>query len=259
MILALDVGNTNIVIGCIDQTGVHFRGRISTDKDKTEMEYAVLFKTIFEINNIDTSAFEGVIISSVVPPLKPVLSDALVTVTGLYPVTVDIKKNHGLKIKMDNPMQMGSDLLVDSVAALAEYPAPVIIFDMGTATTVSVLDKEGSYIASIILPGVQISQEALSGRTSQLPKISYEAPQDGILAKNTIDSMKSGLVYGTASMIDGIVERIEDELKEKATVIATGGLAKCVTEHCNCNVIYDDDLLLKGLWILWNKYKQKNL
>ena len=256
MILALDVGNTNIVIGCVDENGVKFRERISTDSNKTEMEYAVLFKTIIELHKIDVKTLDGVMISSVVPPLKPVLRDALSAVTGLVPVNVNVKGNHGLKINMDNPRQMGCDLLVDSVAALAEYPAPIIIFDMGTATTVSVLDKYGVYISSIILPGIQISQDALSGRTSQLPRISYEAPEGGILAKNTIDSMKSGLVYGTAAMMDGLVERIEEELGEKASVIATGGLARFVSEHCRRKIVCDDDLLLKGLWILWKKQKR---
>jgi type III pantothenate kinase len=255
MILALDVGNTNIVIGCISDEKIYFVGRLSTDIERTEEEHAITFKNIIEMYGVDISEIEGAIISSVVPPLINVLTDAVTKITGKEPLVVGPGVKTGLNILMDNPAQLGSDQVVDAIAALAQYKPPLIILDMGTATTISVVDKDANYTGGLIVPGVKLAVEALSGRTSQLPFISLEAPKR-LIGKNTIDCMKSGMIYGTAAMIDGVVERIEETLGQKATVVATGGLGEIVTPFCKKDIIYDDNLLLKGLLLIYNKNKK---
>lgn len=257
MILALDVGNTNIVIGCIDGGEIRFRGRFSTDKQKTELEYAVMFKNVLELGGIDPAKISGAVLSSVVPPLVNILKCAVETVAGCEPFIIDSETKTDMPVKTDNRKQLGNDLVVDAVAAIAEYETPLIIFDLGTATTISVVDRSGAYIGGAIIPGIKVSQSALSSGTSQLPHISLDAPQR-VIGTNTVDCMKSGAVYGTACMMDGMTERIESELGEKAgAVIATGGLAKIVVPHCKRNIIYDDDLLLKGLWIIYEKNRKR--
>lgn len=253
MILALDMGNTNIVFGAIDEKKIHFVSRLVTDLNKTEDEYAVVFNTILNMYNINRADITGAIISSVVPPLMNIIKDAVKTVLGITPMVVSPGLKTGLNIKIDNPAQLGSDLVVDAVAALNEYNAPFIVFDLGTATTASVVDKNHTYIGSVIMPGIVVSQDSLSSKTSQLPRIGLDAPET-VIGKNTIDCMRSGLVNGNAAMLDGMIERIEEELGMKTTVIATGGLAKFIVPYCKREgIIYDDDLLLKGLWIIYNK------
>lgn len=254
MILALDVGNTNIVLGCIDGENIYFEGRLATDQNKTEMEYAVMFKNILDIYDVDQSLLEGAIISSVVPPLNPVLSRAIHAVTGFIPIEVSIHKNTGLKIDVDHADEIGNDLIVATVAALEEFNPPIIIIDMGTATTFWVIDKDGVPCGGAFMPGVRISQEALSGRTSQLPSISL-SEMGSVIGRNTVDCMKSGMIYGTAAMIDGMIERIDDELGTKTTVIATGGLAGGIIKYCKHSIIVKDDLLIRGLWTLYQKNK----
>lgn len=254
MILALDVGNTNIVLGCIDANNIYFEGRLATDRSKTEMEYAVMFKNILDIYDVDMTALEGAIISSVVPPLDNILSRAVHTVTGFVPIQVNVHKNTGLKINVENKDEIGNDLIVATVAAMEEYKPPMVIIDMGTATTFWVIDKDGVPCGGAIMPGVMISQEALSGRTSQLPSISF-SDISSVIGKNTIDCMRSGMIYGAASMIDGMIERIDDELGAKTTVIATGGLSEGIIKHCKSDIIYRDDLLIKGLWTLYQRNK----
>ena len=252
MILALDVGNTNIVMGCIDEKQIHFQGRFSTDKQKTELEYAIMFKSILDLNNIDFTEIDGAVISSVVPPLVNILKRAIVMLTGCEPLVINDTTIIDMPIDIDNRKQLGNDLVVDAVAALAEHKPPLVIFDLGTATTISVVNKDGVYIGGVIIPGIKTSQAALSSGTSQLPSISLDAP-DNVIGRNTIDCMKSGAVFATASMMDGMIDRIEDELGAKATAIATGGLARTVVPHCRREILYDDDLLLKGMWIIYNK------
>lgn len=256
MILALDVGNTNIVMGCIDERKIHFQGRFSTDKQKTELEYAVMFKSILDLNGIDANEIEGAVISSVVPPLVNILKRAVKMITDKEPLIINDKTIIDMTIAVDNRKQLGNDLVVDAVAALAEHKPPIIIFDLGTATTISVIDADGVYIGGAIIPGIKVSQTALSSGTSQLPYISLDAPEH-VIGKNTIDCMKSGAIFATASMMDGMIDRMEDELGAKATVVATGGLAKTVVPYCRRDIIYDDDLLLKGMWIIYNKNKKE--
>lgn len=253
MILAIDIGNTNIVVGCFDKDKILFVERVSTDHTKTELEYAISLKNVLEIYDIRPSDVEGGIISSVVPPLTNVLkasAEKIITGTVLV-VGPGIKT--GLNIVMDNPASVGSDLIVDAVAAIHDYPVPLVFIDMGTATTISVVDEEKRYRGGMILPGIRVSMDSLTSRTAQLPRISMEAPKK-LIGRNTVDCMKSGMIYGNASCIDGMIRRIKKELgREDISVIATGGLAKVIIPHCEESIIYDNELLLKGLRLIYEK------
>lgn len=252
MILALDVGNTNIVIGCIENGEIVFDGRLTTNTAKTDMELAVMLKNILSINKIDISSIEGAIISSVVPPMNQALKTAVRLVIGKEPMT--LSGCEGLKVDLDDPTQLGNDLVVGAVTVLNDFAPPAIMIDMGTATTIFVIDASGTYVGGAIIPGLMVSQNALTKTTSLLPSISLEAPKS-VIGKNTIDAMQSGAIFGYASMLDGMIEKIEDELGQKATVVATGGLSKCIIENCKHDIIYDKDMLLRGLWIIYNRHK----
>ena len=256
MVIAIDVGNTNIVLGCLDPDSekIYFTARLSSDRFKTSDEYASLMRNMFILNHVEIKDLKGSIISSVVPALTVTMKEAIVKICGIESLVVGSGIKTGLNILMDNPAQLGSDLVVDAVAASAEYPKPIMIFDMGTATTLSVVDAKGNYTGGMIIPGVLLTLEALSSRTSQLPHINLESPKK-IVGKNTIDSMKSGIVYGNAAMLDGIIERVTEELGEEPTVVATGGLACNIVKHCKKKIVCDDSLILKGLRIIYNKNK----
>ena len=254
MIIAVDIGNTNIVVGGIEADHVLFTERLSTRTDKTELEYAIDFKLIFELHSISRAQVEGSIISSVVPPLSNIVKTALTKLIPKEPLIVGPGVKTGLSIRIDNPTQLGSDLVVTAVAAIAAYPVPSIIIDMGTATTASVVNSKKQYVGGMILPGVGVSLDALTARASQLSGISIDAPRH-VIGKNTIECMKSGVLYSNAAALDGIIDRIEEELGEKATVVATGGLAKKIVPHCKREIILDEELLLRGLLIIYEKNK----
>ena len=255
MVLVLDIGNTNIVVGYMEsESNVVFAERLSTDTKKTAVEYAVSIKNLLEIYGLSSEHLEGAIISSVVPPITSVVKEAIFKVTGLEALVVGPGVKNGLHIKTDNPAQVGSDLIVDAVAAIHEYNVPLIIIDMGTATTISVVDEDKSYAGTIIIPGVNTSLEALVSGASQLSKISLEAPKR-LVGKNTIESMKSGIIHGNAACLDGMIDRIEKELGKPATVVATGGISNVIVPHCAHKIILDDVLLLKGLFLIYQKNK----
>lgn len=256
MLLALDVGNTNIVIGFLDASGIRNIARLETDRDKTAHEYAISLRQVIEFSGIAPEDVDGAILSSVVPPINGALVAAVRMITGIRPLVVGPGMKTGLNIALDNPATMGSDLVVGAAAALAMHAPPLIIIDMGTATTMTVIDREARVLGGAIIPGVGISLEALASGTSQLPHISLDAPKKCI-STDTIEAMRSGSVYGTAAMLDGMIERMEDELGESATVIATGGLGGIVIQHCRREVIYEKNLLLNGLWELYQKNKRK--
>lgn len=258
MVIAVDIGNTNIVLGIFDNNNLKFIERISTDHNITSLEYALKFKSILDIHNINSKMITGSIISSVVPAVTQMTEAAIKRITGIEPKIVGKGLETGLEICIDTPNQLGSDLVVDAVAVCDEYKCPAVIIDMGTATTFSVIDSEKRYIGGMILPGLNISLEALKSRTSQLPKIELSAPPS-IIGKNTIDCMKSGMIYGTAAQIDAIIERISEELGEEPTVIATGGIAVAVVPLCKKKVIRDDALLLKGLIKIYNRNLEKTI
>ena len=252
MVFTIDIGNSNIVVGTVNRQGVLFVERMSTDHKKTELEYAILLKSAMEIHGITTNEIKGCIISSVVPPVTSVINRALEKLTGEKALVVGPGIRTGLNIKIDNPAQLGSDLVVDAVAGIADYPLPLIIIDMGTATTMSAIDAAGNYLGGVIIPGVRVALDSMVSRTAQLPRISFEAPKKAI-GKNTIECMKSGSVFGSASMLDGMIDRLEEELGQDATVVATGGIAPFITPHCKHKIVCDDTLLLKGLYLIYNK------
>ena len=252
MILAVDIGNTNIVIGCIEEEKVYFVERVSTDISKTELEYVVQFKTLLELYRIKMEEITGCIIASVVPPLNNIVKNAMEKLLRITPMIVGPGLKTGLNILMDNPAQVGADLIVNAVAGLKYYGAPIIIIDMGTATTISVVDKNKNYVGGMILPGVKVSLESLVNRTSQLPRISLEAPKK-MIGKNTVDCMKGGIIMGQAASMDGLIERICEELGYPAQVVATGGLAGCIIPYSKKEIICDNELTLKGLGIIYNK------
>lgn len=254
MILAIDIGNTNIVVGCIDDQKTYFIERLSTVRTKTELEYAVDLKTVLDIYHIKGSDIEGCIISSVVPQITNTAKLAAEKILKKEVMVLGPGVKTGLNILMDHPAQLGADLVADAVAGLNEYPVPFIVIDMGTATTVSVVNSKKQYIGGMILPGVRVSLDALTAHASQLSGISIDAPKH-VIGKNTVECMKSGVLYSSAAALDGIIDRVEEELDEKTTVIATGGLAKKIVSHCKKDIILDEDLLLKGLLVIYEKNK----
>ena len=250
MILAVDVGNSNIVIGGIEGMDILFEARLRTDATKTSDEYCIDLKMILEVYKVEPEQLEGAIISSVVPQVLNSMKTAVKKLTGHTALVVGPGLKTGLNIKIENPAQTGADLVVASVAALREHKAPIIVIDMGTATTVTVLDETGAFIGGSICPGVKISMDALTDRTALLPGLQLDQPKRAI-GRNTIDCMRSGIMLGTACMMDGLVERFEEELGCKATVVATGGIARFIIPMCRTPIVYDKDLLLKGLAILY--------
>ncbi len=252
LILALDVGNTNIVLGCLTEEQVCFTSRLSTDRNKTVSEYAVLIQDICRLYQVHTQQIRGGIISSVVPEISEVLQEAVRHLTGKMPLLVGPDLLPYLAVEMDNPKQLGSDLRVDAIAAIQEYPPPILIIDMGTATTVSVIDAQKRYLGGMIIPGVRLALDALSNQTSQLPHISLDKPER-LIGKNTVECMASGSVYGNAAMLDGIIERMEETVGKPLCVVATGGIAQTIIPFCKKKILYDDLLLLKGLRILYQK------
>ena len=252
MILAIDIGNTNIVIGCFDDKKIIFRERLSTNHTATVLEYVVTIKTAFEMNDIEKADITGSIISSVVPAVTSTVKTAVEKYINLTPLIIGPGIKTGLSIMIDNPSQLGSDLVVDAVAGISEYPTPLIIIDMGTATTVSVIDGDKQYIGGMIIPGLAVSHDALISRTSQLSKIAFEKPKK-VIGSNTVDCIKSGLLYGNAGTLDGLIERINDELNETCTVVATGGLSTVIAPLCKHEIIIDEDLLLKGLMKIYER------
>ena len=252
MLLALDIGNTNITIGCYEGRELKFISRMSSDKLRMEDQYAVELRDILDINGVCVRDIDGSIISSVVPPLTTYIKRAVKKITGTSPLQVGPGIKTGLNIRIDNPATLGADFVAGCVASLDRYPCPSIIFDMGTATTIAVIDAGRNLIGGCIMPGVRISLEALCARTAQLPQISLDAP-DHVIGANTPDCMNAGSVYGTAAMIDGMCDRIEEEIGQPCTIIATGGLAKDIVPYCRRNVILDENLLLDGLRMLYER------
>ena len=250
MILAIDVGNSNIVVGCMEGYDIVFEARIRTDATKTSDEYCIDLKNLLDIYGVSRDAIEGAILASVVPQVLNSLKTAVKKLTGKTCLVVGPGLKTGLNIKVENPSQTGADLVVGAVAALREHKPPMIVIDMGTATTMIVLDETGAFIGGSISTGIKLSLEALTSGTALLPGLQLDQPKRAI-GRNTIDCMRSGIMMGHACMIDGMIERMEEEIGSKTTVVCTGGIAKFVVPMCRKSVIYDKDLLLKGLVSLY--------
>ena len=256
MILTIDVGNSNIVIGGVREDTIVFQARLRTETTKTSDQYCVDLKILLDVNGVSTEEIEGCIISSVVPQVLNSFQSAIKKLTGKVSLVVGPGIKTGLDIRLENPGQTGADLVVADVAALREHKPPLIVIDMGTATTMSVLDENGAHIGGCIIPGVRVSMDALTERTALLPGLQLDQPKRAI-GRNTIDAMRSGIMMGTASMLDGMVERMEQELGQKTTVIATGGIAQFIVPLCKTPMIYDKDLLIKGLATLYRENRKK--
>jgi type III pantothenate kinase len=252
MVLAVDIGNTNIVIGCMENNQVKLSLRIATDRSATELEYALLIRKGLEQEGFDLKWVEGSILSSVVPTVTGILAQAVEILTGKLPLIVAPGLKTGLQIMVENPQQLGNDRVTDAVAAATLYPTPVIIVDMGTATTISVVDEKKRFLGGAIMPGVYTALNSLSGKAAQLPDISLDKPKHAI-GRNTVDAMRSGILHGTAGSVDALIRRIREELGGKCSVVCTGGLSSVITPLCEEPVILDPDLLLKGLMILYQK------
>ena len=256
MLLAIDIGNTNITMGCIRNDEILFTARIATDRNRTSDQYGVEIKNMLEVFGVRTDDISDCIISSVVPPVFNSVKTGVVKVIKKQPMVVGTGLRTGLNIQVATPSQVGSDRIVIAVAALAEYKAPLILMDLGTATTIEVVEKENVYAGGVIIPGVRTSLDALISKAAQLPGISLEQPKQ-VIGKNTVDCIRSGMMYGTAAMIDGMIDRMEEELGHSATLIATGGLAQFITPLCKRSIILDKDLLMKCLKILYKKNKKE--
>ena len=255
MILTVDIGNSNIVLGGIREDEIYFEARLRTDATKTSDEYCIDMKMILDVYGVSPAQIEGAIIASVVPQVLNSMQTAIKKLTGKAALVVGPGLKTGLNIKVENPSQTGADLVVGCVAALREHKAPMIIIDMGTATTMIVLDENSAMIGGCIMPGVKISMDALTDRTALLPGLQLDQPKKAI-GRNTIDCMRSGIMMGAACMIDGMIERMEAELGYETTVIATGGIAKFILPMCKKKIIYDKDLLVKGLATLYKENKR---
>lgn len=254
MVFTVDVGNTNIVLGAFDENDrLLFTSRIMTDHSKTADQYAITFKDILLLYDIDKSGFKGAIISSVVPSLIPILKEAILRLTGIRALVVGPGIKTGLNIRLEDPTILGADLVCGAVGALAKYAPPMIIFDFGTATTISAIDKNGAFLGGSIIPGVNVSLKALSSSTALLQDISAGG-NVSVIGTNTPDSMRSGSILGNASMMDGMIERYREVLGENAVCIATGGLAQTIVKHCKTEgIILDGGLLMDGLYAIYKK------
>ncbi|MBO5998985.1 MAG: type III pantothenate kinase [Lachnospiraceae bacterium] len=264
MILAIDTGNTHTVLGCLEKdpaTGMTILPvhpvaepfRITTDRTKTAFEYAAGIEQIVDLAGVDRHGFEGAVFSSVVPAVTGNISRAVELVTGLKPLIVGPGTKTGIRISIDDPGTIGADLAATAVAVRNLFPLPCAVIDMGTATTITVVDGDGSFIGGAILPGVNISMNALTAGTSLLHSVDLTPPKKPI-GSNTIDCMKSGAIYGTAGQIDGIIDRFEESMGIPfASLTATGGISSVICPYCRHKITIDTDLLLKGLGIIWDK------
>ena len=255
MLIAIDIGNTNIVFGGIQGDAIQFEARIATDRIKTSDQYGVEIKNILALFGVKPCDVDDCIISSVVPPVFNSVYTGLVKMTGKHPLVVGPGIKTGLNIQMDVPSQVGSDRIVIAVAALAQFEPPLTLLDLGTATTIEVVDQGNTYLGGAIMPGVRVSAEALSSRAAQLPGIQLDRPRR-LIGKNTVECMRSGIMYGAAAMLDGMIERMEEELGKSTTVVATGGMAQFVAPLCKREMKVEKDLLLKGLNAIYKKNKK---
>lgn len=255
MLLVLDMGNTNITIGVYEDKKLLLQSRIATERTKMEDQYAVELMDLMRLYQLESAAFSGAILASVVPPLNHAIIGAVKKAVGVTPLLVGPGTKTGLNIRIDNPSQLGADLLVGAVAAVEAVGYPCIVWDLGTATTVSVVDDKGAFRGGAIIPGIQTALGALAAGTSLLPQISVDAPEK-VIGSNTIACLQSGAVYGNAALIDGMNARIVEELGYDAPVVVTGGLGREIVPQCRTKVQYMGELLLDGLRIIYEKNKK---
>ena len=256
MILTIDVGNTNIVLGAVENGKILSTSRIATNRGDLANDFALKIRQVCELDGVDYTRFEGAIMSSVVPQVNLPLKNAVKKLMGLDCLVVGAGVKTGINIKIDDPATLGADLITGAVGAVSKFKPPLVIADMGTATTVMAIDGGGAFCGGAIIPGVKLSYRALSAGASLLPEISIESPKKCI-GTNTVDCMTSGAVYGAAAMLDGMIDRMEEELGEPVTAVATGGIARHIVPYCKRKIEYEPDLILMGLEIIYKKNMKK--
>jgi len=250
VLLAFDVGNTNILLGTYKGKQLTNHWRVSTYRQRTADEFGILLKNLFEFKKLGFSDIDGVAISSVVPQLQPALLDMTQNYFGLKPLVIGPGIKTGMPLRFDNPKEVGADRIVNAVAAYAQYGGPAIVVDFGTATTFDLISADGEYLGGAIAPGIGISMEALFQRAAKLPRVELVAPP-GVVGRNTVNSMQSGILYGFVGQVEGIVTRMQRELPTKARVVATGGLADLIGKHTAAVEVIDEFLTLAGLRMIY--------
>lgn len=247
MLLCVNVSNSKITMGIFDGDDIILKTSVSATVGKTTTEYAVLFKSVFDLHCFDTRQIDGVIIACVVPALTAAVRDALGFIYKGKIFIVGPKLKNGLKIKSENPSQIGASLICQSVALTDKYPMPCLLISMGTALSMFALDKNGTFIGGAILPGIKMSAQALAEHTAQLPQIDLTQKPAGVIGTNTVQNVQSGLIIGTACTIDGMIGQFRAEFGEELTCVATGDISEVVLSHCSNKIIYDENLVLEGL------------
>ena len=252
MLLAIDIGNTNIVLGVFEKKRLIIHWRMVTKPDKTEDEYGTLIYNLFRAADLDMAKTKGVVISCVVPPMVRTMEELCAKYFKLHPLFIGPGVKTGMPIRYDNPHEVGADRIVNAVAAFEKFKQSLVIVDFGTATTFDYVSPRGEYMGGAIAPGIGISTEALFLKASKLPRIELVRP-DTVIGKNTTASLQAGIVYGYIAMVDGIVERIKREVKGDPRIIATGGLAHLIAEGSKTIDEVDNLLTLKGLRLIYEK------
>lgn len=258
MLLVLDVGNTNTVLGVFEARrdggfgGLRAHWRVSTNKTQTVDEYGVLFRNLFQMAGVDLGPLSGIVVSSVVPPLDSTLREVCEKYFDARPLFIEPGVKTGMPVHYENPQEVGADRVVNSVAAFEKYGGPCIVVDFGTATTFDAVSVRGEYMGGVICPGIGISAEALFERTARLPRVDIRKPQR-VIGTNTVASMQSGLFYGYLGLVDGILKRLLEEMGKETRVIATGGLATLIGDNSEYIKHVDDLLTLEGLKIIYER------
>lgn len=254
MLLAIDIGNTSIIIGVFQENKLFKDWRIKSEREKTCDEYKVTLMNLFSLSALDVSRIESVILSSVVPPLTPVFQELSQTLFQAKPMIVGPGLKTGMPILYENPLEVGADRVVSSIAALEKYGGPCIVVDFGTATTFDAVSSQGEYVGGAIAPGIQIAAEALYLKTAKLPRIEIIKPKRAI-GRTTVSSMHSGLYFGYIGLVDRIIAEIKKELGEGTKVVATGGFSSMIFDVVDVLDFYEPHLVLEGLMILHTKNK----
>jgi type III pantothenate kinase len=252
LIFVFDVGNTNTVLGVYKGDELKYHWRVETHRNRTEDEFGMIVKSLFENSGLSFTDIDGIIISSVVPPIMFALERMCKKYFNINPLVVGPGIKTGLNIKYENPKEVGADRIVNAVAAIHEYGSPLIIVDFGTATTYCYINEHRQYMGGAIAPGIGISTEALYSKAAKLPRIEITRPE-GVIGKNTISAMQAGIVYGYVGQVEGIVKRIMDQSEEKPKVIATGGLSSLIAQESTVIDVVDPFLTLKGLQLIYKR------